>query len=98
MENYYRQPKNICHFEGLLFGYSVSVVGDGHPLGKGELRLKEPGGDLYQSIPVVAWYDIAERLCEVPDGSWVKILCSYSENVYAGRTYPQFTVSYFSVV
>ena len=97
MESFYRNPKNICHFEGLLFGYEFAIVGDGHPRGKGEIRLKEPGSNLYQTIPIIAWYDIAERLNEVVEGSWIKVLSSYSESTYGGRVYPQFTVTAFSL-
>jgi len=93
-----RHPKNICHFEGSLYSFSLSIVGDGHPLGKGEVRLIEAGGFLYQSISIVAWYGVAERLSEVPEGSWIKVLGSYDPNTYGGRTYPQFTVNTFSVL
>jgi len=97
MESYSKVPKNNCYFEGYLFGYTYNVVGDRHPMGKGEIRLQESGRNGYQSIKIVAWYDIADRLREVPEGSWIKVLSSFSENEFAGKTYSQFTASAFSV-
>jgi hypothetical protein len=98
MEGSYKIPKNNCYFEGYLYNYEYSIVGDGHPRGKGELRLQEPGGPLYQKIPIVAWYEVAGRLLEVEEGSWIKVLSNYDLNEFGGRSYPQFIVTAFSVV
>jgi hypothetical protein len=92
-----RSSVNICHFEGVLSNYSVSTVGDDHRLGKGTIQLVEtPPSGICQEIAIVAWYDVAERLAEVPIGSWIKVLSSYHPNDYNGMRYPQFTVYYFS--
>jgi len=76
----------------------VSIIGDGHILGKGELRLVDSETNTYQSIKIIAWYDLAQRLELVPEASWISILTSYAPSEFMGRVDDQFSVGAFHVL
>jgi hypothetical protein len=91
-------PINSCRFVGQLYDFSVRDAG-GHILGKGEIRLTDSdSGVPYQAIKLIAWYYVAEQMAELPDGTWVNVLSSYSPNFFAGKLYDQFTVTDCKVI
>lgn len=93
-----RVPINSCRFVGQIYNFKSSLV-SGHVLGKGELRLVDgQSGQVYQSIKLMAWYDKAEELAAVPNGSWINVLTSYSPSYYQGNLQDQFIVSEFLVL
>lgn len=91
-----RVPINSCRFVGQICNFTASVV-SGHVLGKGELRLSDDGHS-YQSIKLMAWYDKAESLATIPNGTWIHVLTSYSPSYYQGTLQDQFVVSEFLVI
>lgn len=93
-----REATNVCRFVGQLYGYSLSVI-NGHPLGKGELRLPDPrNSQVYQPIKIIAWYVVAERLQDLQEGCWVEILSSYSPSSFRGNITEEFTVYAVSTI
>ena len=89
--------ENICRFVGKLIQYNLKVVGDGqYTMGSGQLLLPETKNvNIGQTINIIVWGEVAERLEKIVYGSWIEILTVYTPNEFKGKLKDLFTIDCF---
>lgn len=92
--------ENYCRFTGKLSDLKIRNAEDfTWVLGRGKLFLPDPNNPrIGQYITFSAWNELAERLADVPLGSWITIICSYSLATVVDKKYPNFDLDCFVVL
>ena len=87
--------ENICRFTGILNNFSARLVSDGQwKLGTGRVFLPDQdGSSAGMYINIIAWQEVAERLEEVGNGSWITVFGPYAPSTYRGKLSDTFLVN-----
>jgi len=95
-----KKAENICRFTGKLNAFNLQLVGDNqYKLGKGIIFLPDPENNFIgQSINIICWEDVAERLSEVQISTWLAVFGSYTPSMYNGCIQDSFTIDGFVII
>ena len=94
------KAENSCRFTGKLKEFKTyQSPGSDFLFGRGIISLPdENNGNISQDIKITSGGDIADRLSNLPIGSWIMVLTSYMPSTFKGRLQDQFHINALWVV